>query len=97
MLVDDGLATGSTMRAALLALRCLNPIRLVVAVPVAAPATCEEFKAEVDEVVCAATPEEFFAVGEWYCDFSQTTDGEVQGFLRRAARSEVQDLRLERA
>jgi len=96
VLVDDGLATGSTMRAALLALRCLNPTGLVVAVPVAAASTCEKFKAEVDEVVCAAITEELFAVGECYGDFSQTTDDEVQELLTRAARSEIGDFRLER-
>jgi predicted phosphoribosyltransferase len=84
ILVDDGLATGSTMRAAVQALRQQAPRRIVVAGPVAAPETCEEFRAEVDEVVCAATPEPFLAVGAWYDDFSQTTDEEVHDLLERA-------------
>jgi predicted phosphoribosyltransferase len=89
ILVDDGLATGSTMRAAAAALRRLGPARLVVAVPVAAPETCEEFRSEVDEVVCALTPEPFHAVGLWYEDFSQTTDAEVRDLLARAAARQV--------
>jgi putative phosphoribosyl transferase len=84
ILVDDGLATGSTMRAAVAALRKQVPARLVVAVPVAAPETCEEFKTEVDEVVCAATPRMFNGVGRWYGDFSQTTDEEVHELLAQA-------------
>jgi putative phosphoribosyl transferase len=85
ILVDDGLATGSTMRAAAKALRRLSPARIVVAVPVAADRTCDEFRAEVDEIVCAVTPEPFHAVGLWYEDFSQTTDAEVSDLLNRAA------------
>jgi predicted phosphoribosyltransferase len=85
ILVDDGLATGSTMRAAIAALRAQHPARIVVAVPVGAPDTCAEFKEEADEVICARTPEPFFAVGLWYADFSQTTDEEVHELLRRAA------------
>jgi predicted phosphoribosyltransferase len=85
ILVDDGLATGSTMRAAVAALRKQHPARIVVAVPVGAPDTCAEFRQEADEVVCARTPEPFFAVGLWYADFSQTTDEEVHELLRRAA------------
>src|ERR1700681_988740 len=81
ILVDDGLATGATMHAAIQALRPLQPSRIVVAVPVAAPETCEEMKAEADEVVCAITPEPFDAVGRWYQDFSQTTDEEVAALL----------------
>ncbi len=88
ILVDDGLATGSTMRAAAAALRQQQAARIVVAVPVAPAETCEEFKAEVDEVVCAVTPEPFYAVGLWYEDFSQTTDEEVHDLLARAARAE---------
>ena len=88
ILVDDGLATGSTMLAAVQALRHQGPARIVVAVPVAAPDTCELLKAHVDEVVCAATPEPFYAVGLWYQDFSQTTDEEVRELLGRSA-SEV--------
>jgi putative phosphoribosyl transferase len=85
ILVDDGLATGASMRAAVAALRQGHPARIVVAVPIAAPSTCEEFQDEVDEVVCARTPEPFYAVGLWYDDFSQTTDEEVRDLLRRAA------------
>jgi putative phosphoribosyl transferase len=85
ILVDDGLATGSTMLAAVEALRRQGPARIVVAVPVASPDTCELLKAEVHEVVCAATPEPFYAVGLWYQDFSQTTDEEVRELLARSA------------
>jgi putative phosphoribosyl transferase len=85
ILVDDGLATGSTMRAAALAVRQQNPKRLVVAVPVAAPETCDEFRNEVDEVVCAFTPRPFTAVGLWYDNFDQTTDEEVHELLEAAA------------
>jgi len=83
ILVDDGLATGSSMRVAALALRQNKPARIVVAVPVAARSTCEEFASEVDEVVCAITPEPFWGVGQWYADFSQTRDEEVRDLLRR--------------
>jgi len=86
ILVDDGLATGSTMRAAAQALRKQHPKRLVVAVPVGAPDTCNEFRSEVDEVICAVAPDRFRAVGLWYEDFSQTTDEEVQWLLEDAAR-----------
>ena len=85
ILVDDGLATGSTMLAAVRALRQLQPARIVVAVPVAAADTCRALGAEADEVVCAVTPEPFRAVGLWYEDFSQTTDEEVRDLLTRAA------------
>jgi predicted phosphoribosyltransferase len=85
ILVDDGLATGSTMRAAAAALRRQNPARIVVAVPVAAGETCAELRAEVDEIVCAITPEPFYAVGLWYADFSQTSDDEVRALLADAA------------
>jgi predicted phosphoribosyltransferase len=85
ILVDDGLATGATMRAAALAVRRLNPGRVVVAVPVAAAETCKEFEDVVDEIVCEITPEPFRAVGLWYEDFSQTTDDEVRELLARAA------------
>jgi len=84
ILVDDGLATGSTMRAAVAALRKQRPARIVVAVPVAAAETCEEFKTEVDETVCAATPRMFNGVGRWYEDFSQTSDDEVHELLAQA-------------
>jgi putative phosphoribosyl transferase len=86
ILVDDGLATGSTMRAAVRALQKLFPAKIVVSVPVAAQQTCDELKREVDEVVCAETPEPFRGVGLWYEDFSQTTDEEVRDLLAHAAR-----------
>src|SRR5438128_7599005 len=73
ILVDDGLATGSTMRAAIAALHQHQPSRIVVAVPAAAVETCKQIAREVDEIVCAATPEPFYAVGQWYQEFSQTT------------------------
>jgi putative phosphoribosyl transferase len=85
ILVDDGLATGATMQAAALAVRQLDPARIVVAVPVAAAETCDEFRNEVDEIVCAITPAPFHAVGLWYEDFSQTSDEEVRELLARAA------------
>jgi putative phosphoribosyl transferase len=85
ILIDDGLATGSTMKAAAEGLRRQSPARIVVAVPVAAGPTCEEFSAFVDEVVCADTPSPFYAVGMWYEDFSQTSDQEVQRLLEEAA------------
>ena len=88
ILIDDGLATGSTMRAAVAALRQRGPARIVVAVPVAAAQTCDELRAEVDELVCAETPEPFYAVGLWYRDFSQTSDAEVSALLDRAARDQ---------
>ncbi|HEY3393086.1 MAG TPA: phosphoribosyltransferase [Lacipirellulaceae bacterium] len=84
ILVDDGLATGATMLAALKALRQQRPARIVVAVPTAAPETCEQMKAEADEAVCAITPEPFYAVGLWYENFSQTTDEEVRELLAAA-------------
>ena len=88
ILVDDGLATGSTMRAAVAALRQQQPARIIVAVPTAAPQTCEEFRHEVDEIVCATTPEPFWAVGLWYQDFSETTDDQVRDLLARAAQAQ---------
>ena len=84
ILIDDGLATGATMRAAAQAIRAQGPAKLVIAVPVAASSTCDAFRAEVDEIVCAATPEPFYGVGLWYQDFSQTTDDEVRTLLGRA-------------
>jgi putative phosphoribosyl transferase len=84
ILIDDGLATGSTMRAAAASLRKQKPRRIVVAVPVSSPETCEEFRSEVDEIVCAVTPEHFQGVGLWYDDFSQTTDEQVRELLSRA-------------
>jgi len=84
ILVDDGLATGSTMLAAIKALQQQQPARIVVAVPTAAAETCEELRAEVDDVICAITPQPFRAVGLWYEDFSQTTDEEVRNLLSLA-------------
>ena len=84
ILVDDGLATGSTMLAAVRALRAQQPARIVVAVPTAAAETCVQLRSEADEVVCATTPEPFGAVGMWYDDFSQTSDEEVRELLARA-------------
>ena len=84
ILVDDGLATGSTMRAAVQAVRKFGPARVVVAVPVGAVDTCHDLRTMADEVVCAETPEPFFGVGAWYEDFGQTTDEEVRDLLARA-------------
>lgn len=84
ILVDDGLATGATMLAAIKALRQQQPARIVVAVPTGSPETCELLRAEVEEVFCAITPEPFAAVGLWYEDFSQTTDEEVRELLARS-------------
>src|SRR5438874_3807241 len=84
ILVDDGLATGSTMRAAAAALRQQNPARIVVAVPVSAPQTCNEYRMGVDEIICARTPEPFMGVARWYSEFSQTTDEEVRELLAKA-------------
>ncbi len=85
ILVDDGLATGSSMRVAAKALKKKSAAQIVVAVPVASPSTCAEFEAEVDKVICATTPEPFWAVGQWYRNFSQTTDEEVRELLRSSA------------
>src|SRR5215216_7623072 len=84
ILVDDGLATGSTMQAAATALRRQDPGRIVVGVPVSAPETCDEYRMGVDEIICAATPKRFLGVGRWYRDFSQTTDEEVHDLLEQA-------------
>lgn len=84
ILIDDGLATGATMRAAASAIKTKNPAKIVVAVPTGAPDTCELFKKEVDEVICIATPEPFYGVGAWYGNFSQTTDEEVCELLDKA-------------
>jgi putative phosphoribosyl transferase len=86
ILVDDGLATGSTMRAAVQAVMAYEPDRVVVAVPVGAASTCEELADITDETVCARMPEPFSAVGLWYRDFSQTTDEEVRALLQQHAR-----------
>ncbi len=91
ILIDDGLATGATMRAAVAALRQQGPARLVVAVPVAAAPTCDAFRREVDEIVCLLTPEPFLAVGHWYEDFSPTTDEEVHDLLARGLQSAAPD------
>jgi putative phosphoribosyl transferase len=82
LLIDDGLATGSTMKAAVQAVRAHQPSRVVVAVPVGAPETCQELSQIADEVVCARTPPQFSAVGLWYRDFSETSDDEVRTLLR---------------
>jgi putative phosphoribosyl transferase len=84
VLVDDGLATGGTMLAAVRALRQERPARIVAAVPIAAPQTCALLGEEADQVVCAATPEPFYALGLWYENFAQTTDQEVRDLLARA-------------
>jgi len=84
ILIDDGLATGASMRAAALALRQLKAKEVIVAVPVAASDTCEAFRSEVDRIVCAKTPEPFYGVGFWYQDFSQTTDQKVIELLEKA-------------
>jgi predicted phosphoribosyltransferase len=89
LLVDDGLATGSTMRAAARAVRAHEPAGLVIAVPVAAPATCADLASEADEIVCLATPEPFHAVGQWYQDFAQTSDEEVRKLLAAAFQREL--------
>jgi putative phosphoribosyl transferase len=86
IVVDDGLATGSTMRAAVLALRQQHPAHLTVAVPVGAPDTCRQLKDEADEVVCATMPQDFRAVGLWYEDFPQASDQEVHELLEEARR-----------
>jgi putative phosphoribosyl transferase len=88
ILVDDGLATGSTMRAAVAALRRQEPARIVVAVPIGARSTCDEVKKIADECICAITPEHFRAVGLWYDDFEQTDDDEVCTLLARSAQGD---------
>jgi predicted phosphoribosyltransferase len=85
ILVDDGLATGSTMQAAVAALRAAGPHELVVAAPVASAPACAELEGQADSVVCAATPDPFYAVGVWYQDFSPTPDDEVRHLLAEAA------------
>ena len=88
VVVDDGLATGSSMRAAVAALRQREPLRVTVAVPVAAPTTCTALQHEVDALVCVLTPEPFLGVGAWYADFRQTTDDEVRALLGRTSLQE---------
>jgi len=85
LIVDDGLATGSSMRAAVQAVRAHAPARIVVAVPVGAPDTCRELADLADEAICLQTPEPFSAVGQWYRDFSQTSDDEVRRLLQESA------------
>jgi putative phosphoribosyl transferase len=85
ILIDDGLATGATMSAAVSAVKTRNPTKIVIAVPTGAPDTCRSFEGKVDEIICVATPEPFYGVGAWYEDFSQTTDEEVCEFLDKAA------------
>jgi len=91
ILVDDGLATGSTMRAAVLALRQLEPDAIIVAVPVGAADTCENLRDSADVVICLETPENFSAVGRWYVDFTQTTDDEVCELLNQSAHEHLED------
>lgn len=88
ILVDDGLATGASMWAAVVALRQLDPEQVIVAVPTAPPETCAEFEDEVDLLVCGITSEDFGGVGRWYQDFSQTTDEQVRNLLQQAAQRE---------
>jgi putative phosphoribosyl transferase len=83
--VDDGLATGATMLAAVAALRSAHPTRIIVAVPVGATDTCAALKRVADDCICAATPEPFYGVGAWYLDFDQTSDEEVRQILQQAA------------
>ncbi|HEX8925896.1 MAG TPA: phosphoribosyltransferase [Terriglobales bacterium] len=87
ILIDDGVATGSTMRAGIQALRQLKPAQIVAAIPVAARSACQMLAQAADRVVCLSRPETFEAVGEWYVDFSQTTDQEVRNLLRSGAES----------
>jgi predicted phosphoribosyltransferase len=86
LLIDDGLATGASMRAAIAGLRAQHPARIVIAVPTAAPDVCEAFQSEADEIICAITPEPFYGVGRWYEDFSPVSDEEVQVLLEEANR-----------
>jgi putative phosphoribosyl transferase len=81
ILVDDGLATGATMRAAVRALRQQQPARIIIGVPAASPQTCDEFRNQVDDIVCAITPDPFYSVGMWYRNFSQVSDDEVRALL----------------
>jgi len=84
ILIDDGLATGASMRAAVVAMRGRQPARIVIAVPAAAPETCDAFQFEVEEMVCVITPEPFYGLSRWYEDFSQTTDEEVHRQVEEA-------------
>ena len=96
IVVDDGLATGSTMRAAALAIRQQHPLHLIVAVPVGATDTCAALRQQADEVICVATPEPFHAVGQWYQEFPQATDDEVCALLEEARREHAIATRLSR-
>ncbi|MHC5745243.1 MAG: phosphoribosyltransferase [Nostoc sp.] len=87
ILVDDGLATGATMWAAVVTVRKQQPAQIVIAVPVAAPETCQELETEIDEIVCISTPSPFQSVGLWYESFPQTTDEEVRDLLAKAAKN----------
>lgn len=89
VLIDDGIATGASMRAAINALRQMKPARIVVAVPVAPLSTCHRLRSEVDELVCVHMPESFYAIGQFYADFSQVADEEVTDLIRRAAQRAV--------
>lgn len=89
LLIDDGLATGASMRAAVAGVRTRHPARIVVAVPVAAFETCDALRSEVDEVVCVMTPEPFYGVSRWYDDFSQVSDEEVRALLEEAHRQSL--------
>jgi predicted phosphoribosyltransferase len=91
ILIDDGVATGASMRAAVAAVRKARPACLVVAVPTAAPETCEALGRNVEEIICLDTPQPFYSVGQWYDDFSQTTDREVLDLLRRAGAEPAQN------
>jgi putative phosphoribosyl transferase len=87
ILVDDGIATGASMHAAIAALRQMKPARIVVAVPVAPPSTCERLRSEVDDLVCVYAPELFYAIGQFYDDFSQVTDEQVIDLIQRASQT----------
>ncbi|MGH2820756.1 MAG: phosphoribosyltransferase [Actinomycetota bacterium] len=91
VMVDDGLATGSTMRAAITAVKKLHPRRVVVAVPVGAASTCRQLRQEADRVVCVATPEPMTAISVWYQDFAQTSDDEVRELLERTRRTSSEE------
>lgn len=86
ILVDDGLATGASMAAAIDAIRTRRPARVVAAVPIAPPETCDAIRKRADEMLCLVTPDRMYAVGTWYQDFTQTTDAEVRALLEAAAR-----------
>jgi predicted phosphoribosyltransferase len=95
ILVDDGLATGATMAAAISGVRAQGAAKIVVAVPTAAPETCEAFERSVDAIVCAETPQPFFGVGMWYANFEQTSDEEVRALLARAATIQKEEMQRE--